>query len=181
MVLKRGRSCTHGKPAPTPADSSITLPAYKQFVLEDPPPLRAFGVAGLIAAGEPEGVIRAAAEWSEYRPRRRPGSRRARVAGRRRARTATECRRVLDDRDDQVRPYALSGLCLFVRNAPTVTGQSVVLMSWLQSRQPAPYLTPATQRYCLLGGKSNPPPDLDAYVSFWKSWWSEHRADVEGR
>jgi hypothetical protein len=48
----------------------------------------------------------------------------------------------------------------------------------MQSRQPAPLLTHETERYCSLGGKiANP----EAYASFWKSWWNQHRAGIEGR
>ena len=64
---------------------------------------------------------------------------------------------LIDDKEERVRPYALSGLCLFVRNAPTVTPQSVPSMPWLQSRQPTPFLNPETQRYCLLGGGQRRP------------------------
>jgi hypothetical protein len=88
---------------------------------------------------------------------------------------------LLDRKEDRVRPYALSGLCLFVRNAPAVTPESVPSMSWLQSRPPTPLLNPETQRYCLLGGIPDGAADLDAYVSFWKSWWSEHQLEIEGR
>src|SRR5205085_11483812 len=59
---------------------------------------------------------------------------------------------LLDRNEDTVRSDALSGLCLFVRNSPTVTHESVRSMSWPQSRQPAPLLTPETQRYYLPGG-----------------------------
>jgi len=44
---------------------------------------------------------------------------------------------LLDHQEERVRPYALSGLCLFVRNAPVVTPESVRSMSWLQSRKPS--------------------------------------------
>ena len=87
---------------------------------------------------------------------------------------------LIDDKEERVRPYALSGLCLFVRNAPTVTPQSVPSMSWLQSRPPTPFLNPETQRYCLLGGFGDHV-DLDAYANFWKAWWSEHQTEIEKR
>ena len=164
------------------------------------------GIAGLIAAGEPDGMIRAAAGWTElaagadvspilrnlmaYANQDPAGVRAlADLALREGAVAALRQNAVyalraihtrealpalialLDDHDDRVQPYALSGLCLFVRNAPAVTPQSVPSMSWMQSRQPAPFLTPDTQSYCLLGGKIDPA-DADRYVSFWKSWWS---------
>jgi hypothetical protein len=85
---------------------------------------------------------------------------------------------LLDDKSEQIQSYALSGLCLFARNGPPVTPQSIPPMSWLESRQPTPYLTPETQRYCFLGGH------LDAAlaganIGFWKSWWTEHRVELE--
>jgi hypothetical protein len=85
---------------------------------------------------------------------------------------------LLDSDEETIVSNALAGLCLFVRNAPTVTPQSIPSMSWMTSRQPAPYLTPETQPYCSLGGKV---PDLERYASFWKSWWSAHQAEIESR
>ena len=86
---------------------------------------------------------------------------------------------LLDDKEDRVRSYALSGLCLYVRNAPTVTPESVPSMSWLQSRPPTPLLNPETQRYCLLGGMIDRATQ-DVYVSFWKSWWNQHQVEIQG-
>jgi len=81
--------------------------------------------------------------------------------------------------DERVRINALSGLCLFVRNAPTVTPQTVVSMSWMQSRQPAPMLDPETQDHCFMGGIPGRVGDLGSYVSFWNSWWARHRMEIE--
>jgi hypothetical protein len=85
---------------------------------------------------------------------------------------------LLDDKTERVQSHALSGLCLFVRNAPSVTPQSVPSMSWLQIREPAPFLTPETERHCVLGGLV-PDRDVDTHVLFWKSWWNEHRTEIE--
>jgi hypothetical protein len=78
---------------------------------------------------------------------------------------------LLDDSAERVRPVALSGLCLYVRNAPVVTPESIPSMSWMQSRPPAPLLNPETEHWCLLGGTKGTAGELDAYVSFWKTWW----------
>jgi len=87
---------------------------------------------------------------------------------------------LLDNKQERIRPYALSGLCLFVRNAPAVNAESVPSMSWMQSRKPAPLLNPETESHCLLGAAPpNGTTDLDAYASFWKSWWSEHQSEFE--
>jgi hypothetical protein len=86
---------------------------------------------------------------------------------------------LLDNKEERIRPYALSGLCLFVRNAPTVTAESVPSMAWLQSRKPTPLLNPETESHCLVGGAPNGATDVDAYARFWKSWWSEHRLEFE--
>jgi hypothetical protein len=86
---------------------------------------------------------------------------------------------LLESDEERVRINALAGLCLFVRNAPTVTPQAVVSMSWMQSRQPAPLLNPETQSYCLMGGLPGRTPNLDPYVTFWRAWWSEHRESIE--
>jgi hypothetical protein len=45
--------------------TSATLPVYRQFAADKSAPLRTVGIAGLIAANDPEGVKRAAADWSE--------------------------------------------------------------------------------------------------------------------
>jgi hypothetical protein len=82
---------------------------------------------------------------------------------------------LLDDPSDRARSYALSGLCLFVRNAPTVTPQSIPSMSWMQTREPAPFLTPQTEPHCLLGGMVA---GADSHIAFWKSWWAEHAAAI---
>ena len=86
---------------------------------------------------------------------------------------------LLEVNDERVRINALSGLCLFVRNAPTVTPQAVVSMSWMQSRRPAPLLNPETQSYCLLGGTPGNTGDLEPYVNFWRAWWREHQSEFE--
>ncbi len=86
---------------------------------------------------------------------------------------------LLDQQNDRIRSYALSGLCLFVRNAPTITPESVPSMLWLQSRKPTPLLDEETQRYCLLGGINNDSVKLDSYASFWKSWWQGHRTELD--
>jgi hypothetical protein len=85
---------------------------------------------------------------------------------------------LLESTEERVASNALSGLCLFVRNAPTVTPQSIPSMAWMKSQQPAPYLTLETQQYCSLGGRV---PDPERYASYWKSWWSAHQAEIESR
>jgi hypothetical protein len=49
-------------------------------------------------------------------------------------------------------------------------------MSWLQTRQPAPFLNEETQRYCHLGGKLENPA---AHIDFWKSWWTSHQSELK--
>jgi hypothetical protein len=86
---------------------------------------------------------------------------------------------LLDVNDERVRINALSGLCLFVRNAPTVTPQAVVSMSWMQSRKPAPLLNPETESHCFMGGTPGNTGDLAPYVDFWRAWWREHQSGIE--
>lgn len=195
--------------------SSATLSIYKQFAADPSPAVRAIGIQGLIAANDPEGVKRAAADWRELaaaadvnpiinslmsysnandaeavralgtlalRDHPESGLRENAVYALRAIHTKEALPALvalLDQQNDRVRPYALSGLCLFVRNAPPVTPQSVPSMSWLEIRKPTPLLNPDTERYCLLGGSTGPAGDLDTYVSFWKTWWSEHRPEIE--
>jgi len=86
---------------------------------------------------------------------------------------------LLSTTEERVRINALSGICLFIRNAPTVTPQAVVSMSWMQSRQPAPLLNDETQSNCLLGGTPGNTADLQRYVDFWNAWWLRHRTEIE--
>ena len=196
-------------------NESTTLLLYRQFAIDKSAPLRAVGITGLIAANDPEGVKRAAADWSELaatadvnpviaslmsysndhdapavralgtlalRDPAEPGLRESVVYALRAIHTKETLpalAALLDSKDERVRSYALSGLCLFARNAPPVTPQSVPSMSWLQSRQPAPLLNPETQRFCLLGGTTGPAGDMDAYANFWKSWWTEHEMELK--
>jgi hypothetical protein len=193
---------------------STTLPMYSQFAIEKSASLRAVGIAGLIAANAPEGVTRAAADWSDLvasadttpiinslmgysnvdgdgvralstlalREPVQPGLRENAAYALRAIHTKEALPALvalLDHKDVRIWPYALSGLCLFVRNAPPVTPESVPSMSWLQSRQPAPFLNPETQQYCLLGGSGDRSTDLDLYAGFWKSWWQQHQQLLE--
>ncbi len=198
-------------------NSSITLPAYRQFANDKSAYLRALGIQGLIWANDPEGVKRAAADWSELsaagdvRPiiaslmaySNGADAEAVRALGALALRDPAELGlrenatyalraihtkealpalvRLLDFKNDRVRPYAISGFCLFVRNAPIVTPESVPSMPWLQSRPPTPLLNSETQHYCMLGGISGQAGDLETYASFWRSWWIEHQADIEGR
>ena len=196
---------------------SRTLPVYMEFAGDASPVLRAAGIQGLIAAGDPEGVKRAAADWDElaaaadvqpiamslmgYSNTADADAVRAlgvlalrRDAGAGLRESAAYALRaihtkealpalaaLLEDSGERVQSYALSGFCLFVRNGPTVTPQSVPSMSWMQSREPAPYLTAEAQQYCLMGGGPDPARGMAGYVGFWKSWWNAHRGELEDR
>ncbi len=195
-------------------DATTTLPISKQFAAEQDIHLRAIGIQGLISANDPEGVKRAATDWTELA--KTPGTQRivASVLSYSNAQDPSAVRALgalamtgaapldlrqnasyalraihtrdalpslislLDSNEERVVSNALAGICLFVRNAPTVTPQSIPVMSWMTSQQPAPYLTPETQPYCSLGGKV---PDPERYASFWKSWWSAHQGEIESR
>ncbi len=198
-------------------ESSITLPIYKQFAADKSATLRVVGIDGLIAANDPEGVKRAAADWSALsaaadvnpiinslmaysnssdaeavralgalamRDHPEPGLRENAAYALHAIHTKEALPALvalLDDTSDRVRPQALSGLCLFVRNASALTSDSVPSMSWMQIHPPTPFLNPETEHWCLLGGTTGPAGDLDAYASFWKSWWNEHQLEIQGR
>ena len=85
---------------------------------------------------------------------------------------------LLEVNDERVRINALSGFCLFVRNAPMITPQAVVSMAWMQSRNPAPLLNPETQSHCFLGGTPGNTGDLEPYIVFWRAWWHEHQSEI---
>lgn len=84
---------------------------------------------------------------------------------------------LLDSDDTEVGGQAWNGICLFVRNAPIVTPQSIPSGSWRQSREPAPFRTSQTDAYCWMNPlpASGAPPE---YIAFWKSWWRDHGRDV---
>lgn len=84
---------------------------------------------------------------------------------------------LLDSDDAEVGGQALNGICLFVRNAPIVTPQSIPSGSWRQSREPAPFRTKDTDAYCWMNPlpASWAPPE---YKTFWKSWWRDHESEV---
>ena len=198
------------------AENLVTLqsvPMYREFAAAKSPHLRVVGIQGLIAANEPEGVKRTAADWDElagmadvyeiinvltaYSNDSDPDAIRALAALALRPNAEPALRTnasyvlraihtkgtlpalvaLLDDKTKRVQSNALSGLCLFVRNAPLVTPQSVPSMSWMQSREPAPFLTPETKQHCVLGGLVSDR-DVDSQVLFWKSWWNEHRTEI---
>ncbi len=86
---------------------------------------------------------------------------------------------LLETDDERIRINALSGLCLFVRNAPTVTLEAVVTMAWMQSRTPAPFLNPETQSHCFMGGAPGNTGDLEPLVSYWRAWWRQHQNEID--
>jgi hypothetical protein len=183
---------------------ATTLPIYRQLAAEQSLDLRAVGIQGLIAANEPEGPIQLASDWTKLTAanpqigmplmsytNEDPSGVRALGSPALREHAAYALRAIhtkealpalavlLDSKNAIIQSQALSGFCLFVRNAPIVTPQSVPSMSWLQTRQPAPFLNPETERYCHPGGTVYPSGDLAAYVNFWKSWWYAHKVEIE--
>lgn len=85
---------------------------------------------------------------------------------------------LLDSDEAPVRANALAGICLFVRNAVTVTPDAVRTMSWMSSREPAPLRTAETDRFCWIGGTPEEAARLTDHVAFWKDWWQNHGATL---
>jgi len=84
---------------------------------------------------------------------------------------------LLDSSDPGVPGEAMSGICLFVRNAPVLAQQSTSSLDWMQSREPAPFRTEQTDSHCF----TSPVPSSWIHAShstFWKRWWREHEAEV---
>ncbi|PWT90250.1 MAG: hypothetical protein C5B56_05760 [Proteobacteria bacterium] len=191
-------------------EAGQTIPWYREFSGAGAARLRVVGIQGLIAANQPDGPVKAAADWADLagkadihpivnavmqysnedpaaigalaalaaRPDAEAGLRENVAYALRAIHTRAALpglAALLDDPSARARSYALSGLCLFVRNAPTVTPQSIPSMSWMQVRQPTPFLTPETEPHCLLGGMA---PDADSHILFWKSWWAQHAAAI---
>jgi hypothetical protein len=183
---------------------TTTLPVYRQFATEQSPLLRAAGITGLIAANDPEGVKSAAADWTDLiavwpyaagslMSYTNPDPAGVRALGSPALRehasyalraihtkeTLPALAALLDSKSSEIQSQAISGFCLFVRNAPAITPQSVPSMAWLQTRQPNPYLTPEVEHYCHPGGQVYASGDASAYVNFWKSWWTTHQSELE--
>jgi hypothetical protein len=87
---------------------------------------------------------------------------------------------LLDSGNVAVRKNALWGICLFVRNAPAVTRASVPSLAWMTSQQPAPFLDAVTDARCGQGGALAAAGDMDASVSFWKTWWVRRAGEITG-
>jgi hypothetical protein len=85
---------------------------------------------------------------------------------------------MLDSDEPTVRANALAGICLFVRNAVTVSPDSVRTMSWMAAREPTPFRTAETDRYCWMGGPPEEAARATDHVAFWKAWWREHAAEA---
>jgi hypothetical protein len=85
---------------------------------------------------------------------------------------------LLDSDEAAVRANALAGICLFIRNAATVTPDAVRTMAWMTSHEPTPFRSPDTDRYCWMGGMPDEAARLTGHVQFWKAWWREHAAEV---
>ena len=84
---------------------------------------------------------------------------------------------LLDSADERIGGLALNGICLFVRNSPIVTPESIPTQSWRQSREPTPFRTKETDAHCW----SNPLPANAAsneYKKFWKLWWHDHGVEA---
>ena len=85
---------------------------------------------------------------------------------------------LLDSSDPEVGGLALSGLCMFTRNAPLLNvNVSPSDPAWMKSREPAPFRTRETEAYCWMtpAPATLAPPDRKA---FWKQWWQDHAAEV---
>jgi hypothetical protein len=196
-------------------DPATTHSVYREFAADQSGALRALGVQGLIAENDPEGINRAAANWSDLVASADINPIIASLMGYSNPNDAVAVRALgtlalrdpaevslrenasyslrvihtkeavpsliglLGFKDERIRINALSGLCLFVRNAPTVTPQAVVSMSWMQSRLPAPMLNEETQSHCFMGGTLGHVGDLESYVTFWNSWWAQHRTEIQ--
>ena len=84
---------------------------------------------------------------------------------------------LLDSDDAEVGGLALNGICLFVRNRPVLTPESIPTGSSRQSGEPAPFRTKETDAYCWM----NPLPASwapAACKAFWKTWWHDHGEEV---
>jgi hypothetical protein len=88
---------------------------------------------------------------------------------------------LLDSKQSTVRANALAGICLFVRNAVTVSPDAVRTMAWMTAREPAPFRTAETDRYCWMGGPPEGAARATEHVAFWKTWWLEHAGEFAKR
>ncbi|HZL57319.1 MAG TPA: HEAT repeat domain-containing protein, partial [Bryobacteraceae bacterium] len=189
-------------------DPSETIPVYREFASEKIAALSTLGISGLIENNQPDGVKLAAAEWNTLTPEGRasivgslmsysndsdsdavrsldrlavnddPGLRRNVTQALRAIHTKEALPALavlLDDKTPGVSFVAAQGFCLFVRNAPIVTPDAVRSMAWTGSRAPAPFRTPDTEPHCFPRSQTDP----GAEAAFWKTWWAEHKAEIE--
>lgn len=85
---------------------------------------------------------------------------------------------LLDSSDPEVGGLALSGLCMFTRNAPLLNvNLNPSDFAWMKSIEPAPFRTKETDAYCWMtpAPATQVPPDRKA---FWKQWWQDHEVEL---
>ena len=88
---------------------------------------------------------------------------------------------LLDSQMPVARSFAVTGMCLFVRNAATSApvNPSLTPDYWgvnAAMRPPTPFMSVDTERYCWTKDAPQDPRELDPYLSFWKGWWRDHEA-----
>jgi hypothetical protein len=200
----------------TLGDAPLLRSVHGEMASDGMPYLRAIGIAGLIADGDPAGPKQAAAEFRTLFHEAYIGDIESNLGGYTNAddpeavraigRLATEyadldvlelergaaesLRKIhsreampalmalLDSGDANIGGLALSGICLFVRNAPVLGPYfTPSQVPWMQTKEPAPFRTKTTDAYCWLIPRpaSWAPPE---YKTFWKAWWREHESEI---
>lgn len=81
---------------------------------------------------------------------------------------------LIDDQDRGLRAEGIGGLASFANGLPVQTPANTTSLEYLQFPPIASYKTGETVAHFVLALPSTAP-DEAAYLSFWKSWWSQNR------
>ncbi len=84
---------------------------------------------------------------------------------------------LLDDQDTNLRVEAVGGMGAFANGLAVQTLAGVPGLTYLQLPASAPYQTPDTIAHLAFGPQAITARET-YYVSFWKNWWAQHRAEV---
>jgi len=84
---------------------------------------------------------------------------------------------LLEDGDSNLRVEAVGGIASFANGLSAQTAAGIPSLASLQLPPAAPYRTPETMAHFALGSRAIEQNEA-AYLSFWKRWWADHRADL---
>jgi hypothetical protein len=84
---------------------------------------------------------------------------------------------LLDDPNSTLRVEAIGGIGAFANGLPIQTAAGVASLTSLQIPNSAPYKTQETIANFAMGSTAIERNEA-SYISFWKGWWSQNRANL---